>query len=461
MYTLRNYQREAVDAAKECFKSKKNGILVEPTGSGKSIIIAKIAEEAPCKYIILQPTKEILEQNLEKLRKIGCRGLGVYSASMGSRQIGTITLATIGSIVKKKHLFDGFDRVIIDEAHKVNPKEGMYKKLDDYLNLPTVGLTATPYRLKSYNDFRTDMRVSESRILTRVRPRIFSKIIHVTQIQELFEAGYLTPMDYRNLNNYDSNEIKPTTTMQGFDSKSLERYNKKMSITDKIIVKVTNSEQKHCLAFTEFTTESLQVVAGLSQRAISCAEISAITKKKDRERILRDFKSGKIRCVVNVGVLTTGFDFPELDHIILGRPTRSVALYYQMLGRGIRIADGKDCCVLDDLCDNVKRFGKIETFELFDQNGKGMWRLKSSAGNLTGVNVITGKNLEKITVKAAPKLDADGDECITFGKHNGTKLSEVPESYLQYCYDNIPNPKVKAVCKKEIKRREAKCQVSQ
>ena len=455
MYELRNYQKEAVDAAIKCLtaKKQKNGILVEPTGSGKSIIIATVIEEIGGKNLLLQPTKEILEQNLEKLKAVGCKGLGVYSASMGSKQVGAITLATIGSITKKSHLFEGFDRVIIDEAHKVNPKAGMYKKLDDELNLPTIGFTATPYRLRNYNDFKTGLPVAESRILTRVRPRIFANIIHVTQVGDLFEAGYLCPLDYDYLNRYDSAEIKATTTGQGFNEESLRRYNKIQNIPAKMVDIVARQDHKHYLAFTEFTHESDLVVESLRGKGINCVSISAKTKKQDREDILQAFKAGRIKCVVNVGVLTTGFDFPELDCVILGRPTKSVALYYQMVGRGIRIHDSKDSCSLVDLCDNVKRFGKIETFELFDQNGKGMWRLKSDVGNLTGVNVITGKNLEKVKVKAAPKLNESGQECITFGKHNGMPLSDVPESYLKYCAENIPNPKVKAVCKKELARR--------
>ena len=370
---------------------------------------------------------------------------------MGQKYVGTITLATIGSIVTKDFLFKEFDRIIIDECHKVNSKAGMYSDLLNKLSLPVLGLTATPYRMRSYNDYKTDERVAESRILTRTRPRIFSKIIHITQIQELFDAGFLCPLDYDYLNTYDSAQIKSNTTGQGFDEGSLKRYNKIKNIPDKIIATVAETEQKHCLAFTEFTYDSDIVVDGLRDRGVNAVQISAKTKKADRERILRDFTAGRIKCVVNVGVLTTGFDFPELDCIILGRPTKSVTLYYQMVGRGIRIADNKDSCQLHDLCDNVKRFGKIETFELFDQNGKGMWRLRSSAGDLTGTNVITGKNLE--TIKDVPKLDKDGDEVITFGKHAGMKLSKVPQGYLEYCSENIPNPKIKAVCKKELKRR--------
>ncbi len=456
MYVLRKYQRKAVDAAKESLtaKKQKNGILVLPTGSGKSIIIATITEELGGKTLILQPTKEILEQNRDKLRAIGCRNIGVYSASMNQKHVGTITLATIGSVVKKGFLFKEFDRIIIDECHKANSKEGIYSKFIDELDLPVLGLTATPYRMRNYRDFRTEMPVAVSTILTRTQPKIFKKIVHVTQIQELFDAGYLCPLDYDYLNTYDSAMIKSTTTGQGFNEESLRRYNKSKSIPAKIVDLVAETDKEHCLVFTQFTTESDIVVDGLRNQDIECVQVSALTKKADREYILSAFKAGRIKCVVNVGVLTTGFDFPELDCIILGRPTKSVALYYQMVGRGIRIHDNKDSCSLIDLCDNVKRFGKIKTFKLFDQNGKGMWRLKSSAGNLTGVNVITGKNLEKISIKAAPKLDDDGDECITFGIHNGMKLSKVPLTYIEWCSENMKYAAGKAVCKKELKRRE-------
>ena len=452
MYKLRLYQQNAVDKAVKCFKGKKNGILVLPTGSGKSIIIASIADELGGKTLVFQPTKEILEQNKEKMEAIGYSNVGVYSASMGQKEVGDITFATIGSVVKKKHLFADFDRIIVDECHKVNSKNGMYENFINGLKLPTLGLTATPYRMRNYRDFRTDAYIAESRILTRTRPRIFSKIVHITQIQELFKLNFLCPLDYKWQNSYDSRKIKRTSTGQGFDESALERYNQEQEIVKKIIVLVEKTKQSHCLAFTKFTSESEQVVEALAKKNISCVEISAKTKKKDRERILADFKSGRIKCVVNVGVLTTGFDFPELDCIILGRPTKSVALYYQMVGRGIRIADNKDSCRLYDLCDNVKRFGKVETFEVYDQNGNDMWRLKSSAGDLTGIDVNTGQNLEKVTRPL--NKDDDGDVLVPFGKHKGKKITALDEGYLKWCVENFDNSKWKTPFKKELKRRE-------
>ena len=451
MYTLRTYQQTAVDKALECFKTKKNGILVLPTGSGKSLIVASIAQQMGGKTIVLQPTKEILEQNKDKMEAFGYHDIGVYSASMGRKDIGNITFATIGSVVKHKHLFADFDRILIDECHKVNSKGGMYESFINGLKLPTLGLTATPYRMRNYRNQFDDSYVAESRILTRTRPRIFNKIVHITQIQELFGLNFLCPLDYEWQNSYDSRRIKGTSTGQGFDETALERYNREQGIVEKLIKLVERTDRKHCLAFTKFTSESERVVEELTKQNISCVEVSAKTKKKDRESIITDFKAGRIKCVVNVGVFTTGFDFPELDCIVLGRPTKSVALYYQMVGRGIRIAEGKDSCRLHDLCDNVKRFGKIETFEIYDQNGNAMWRLKSSAGNLTGIDVNTGKNLEKVAPK---KTDNSGAEIITFGKHAGTKISELDKGYLEWCIENFDNGKWKKLFEKELKRRE-------
>lgn len=389
---LRSYQLKAVEAAVE---SKKNGVIVMPTGSGKSHVIAGITSVIDKRTIVLQPTKEILEQNHEKLVAAGHFSIGVYSASAGSKTIGDITLATIGSVVKKKHLFDDFGFMIIDECHLVNSKGGMYESFINSLSLPVVGLTATPYRLRSYRHWATGEPTGESRILTRTRPKLFKEIIHITQIKELYDDGYLSPVKYVQDLTYDAKIIKSNTTGAGYDDKALLEYNKRLEVVNKAVKVAHGTKQNHCLIFTKFRSESRQVVSDLNKMGISCVEISAESKKKEREQILVDFKSGRTKCVVNVGVLTTGFDFPSLDCIILARPTKSVSLYYQMVGRGIRVADGKDFCAVYDLCGNVKQFGKIEEFNIYDQNGNGMWRLKSDVGNLTGVSLSTGENLEK------------------------------------------------------------------
>jgi DNA repair protein RadD len=405
-YKLRDYQVAAVEAAVGCVEKKHNGILTLPTGSGKSLVIAQIAKEIGGRILVLQPSKEILEQNYEKMEGFGFWNLGVYSASMGRKDRGQITFATIGSIIRKKHLFKEFQLTIIDECHKVNAKNGMYKNFIEHLEIQALGLTATPYRMKSYRDMHSGEIAAESRFLTRTRPRIFNKVVHVTQLKDLFDQGYLCELDYDIDMDYHAKDIKGNSTGQGYDEFSLKRYNKTMSIPAKIADAVHKTDRSHYLAFTQFRSETKEVLEYLRQYSISCAEVSADTKKDDRERIIRQFRAGRIQCVVNVGVLTTGFDFPELDCIILGRPTRSVALYYQMCGRGIRPYPDKRSCLLVDLCDNVNRFGRIETFEIYDSTGKGMWRLKSDAGNLTGVDIITGTDKE---IKSSRKAK---DTCL-------------------------------------------------
>jgi DNA repair protein RadD len=259
-FILRPYQIEAVDAALLAIKKRHNGILVLPTGSGKSFIISELTYKANTKTIILQPTKEILEQNYEKMLSYRINDIGIFSASMNEKTIGRITFATIGTIIKHKDIFRSFGLVIVDECHRVNSKGGQYEEFISHLNLPTIGLTATPYRMRNYRDFKTGLPTAESRILTRTRPRIFSKIIHITQLDELFEEGYLCPASYICYDDYDSKQIRSTSTEQGFDDKALEAYNQKLAVADKMIHEIEVCERKHLLAFTPFVSESERVI---------------------------------------------------------------------------------------------------------------------------------------------------------------------------------------------------------
>ena len=119
--------------------------------------------------------------------------------------------------------------------------------------------------------------------------------------------------------------------------------------------------RKGILVFTKFVEES----EALCRAIPSCAYLTGETSKKDRERIINDFKRGKIKVLANVGILTTGFDYPALDTIVLARPTMSLALYYQMIGRIIRPYESKQGWVVD-LCGNVERFGEVENFHLVE-----------------------------------------------------------------------------------------------
>ena len=211
MYKLRDYQKEAVEAGQKVIKKKKNGILVLPTASGKSLVIAEIIKNTNLRTIVLQPSVEILKQNLEKIKAFGMADIGIFSASMDEKTIGHVTIATIGSIIRKKELFKKFELIIVDECDLVNSKGGQYEEFINSLQVPVIGVTATPYRMRYYiNKFGADEPVVESRFLTRTRPRIFSTIAHITQIPEMFDHGYLCPVKYELNDSYDSKKIKKT-----------------------------------------------------------------------------------------------------------------------------------------------------------------------------------------------------------------------------------------------------------
>ena len=449
---LRPYQQAAMNAGLEAIRDRRNGILVCPTGGGKAHIIAAIAGALDGRTIILQPSKEILEQNLTKLRATGESDLGIYSASLSRKDTGKTTLGTIGSVIRHKSLFAGCWAVIVDECHLVNSKGGMYEHFITSLGVPTLGLTATPYRLRHYNHHETGEHVAESRILTRTRPRIFERIAHVTQVRELLDGGWLVPCAYELDSDYQESAVPVNSTGQGYDDGALTRYNEKLHVTEKVAEAVRRTPAKHVLVFCQFRAESERVLANLKVMGIESATVDAETPKAERERIIKGFRTGGIRAVVNVGVLTVGFDFPALDCIVLARPTKSVALYYQMCGRGIRPCEGKRCVDVIDLCDNVRRFGRIETFELFDQKpGRGLWRLRSDAGPLTGVDITTKTNVESVPLPAEAEANADME--LTFGKHAGTKLCDVPLGYLRWAAENFTPGKWKATFRAEVERR--------
>ena len=325
-FALRPYQKEASDKAIEFFqnKKKKNAIMVLPTGSGKSLVIAEIANRLNDHVLIFQPSKEILEQNFAKLQSYGVIDCSIYSASFNSKEISRITFAMIGSVRSKPEFFSHFQYVIIDECHLVNSKneDSMYNSFLSNLNCRVLGLTATPYRL-SFDGFGGSML----KFITRTRPRIFSEMIYHVQIKELADSGYLSKMEYYQVDIVDPSKLEVNSTGADFTDKSVKQHYSEIEFNLKlkeIIERLIKAGRKNILVFTRFVNEAQELsdyFNGLSEM------VSGETPKRERERILNEFKSGKIRIVTNVGVLTTGFDFPELETIVLARPTMSLAIH--------------------------------------------------------------------------------------------------------------------------------------
>lgn len=406
-FSLRDYQQKAVDSALYYFGDKNDrsgALMVEPTGCGKSLIIADIARRLKDPTVVFQPSKEILEQNFAKLMSYGVRNASIFSASAGEKRISHLTYATIGSAINQIDKFRHFKNVIIDECHLTNPKnsEAMYSKFLSQVGDKVLGLSATPFRL-NVDGFNGAML----KFLTRTRPRIFHKVIHYTQTKELFDRGYLSPMQYESVGAFDQGLLQLNSTGADYTDTSVKRYYDKINLKSLLYDNVTDQirkGRKHILVFTRFIEEADAVARELG----SCAAlVTGEMDMKDRSDILKRFKDGKIKVVCNAKVLVLGYDFPELDTVILSQPTRSLALYYQQIGRAIRPHPNKKSGLVIDLCDNFDRFGRIEDLHL-TKTGYERWFYESNGRQLTNVP-IGESNANPYMMRAVMKRNGFGN----------------------------------------------------
>lgn len=394
-YNLRKYQENAVLAVLNDMRNDGNSLVVLPTGAGKSIVIAEVAQQINQPILVLQPSKEILAQNIDKLRKyVPFHNTGIYSASFGKQQIRKFTFATIQSIFRKPELFTDFGLILIDECHSLDPKNlsGMFTSFIKDVNslrrekepVKVIGFTATPYRnMVGYHKEEDGTLIAgvTTKLLNRIKPDFWKRIVFNVNNAELVKDGFLSPLKYYDLSFYRHEEIPLNKSGTEFD---LEKFEKKLTIHQEKIASYVDrcgKYYKSVLVFCTTVSQAMNYASGFKNA--EC--VHGKTKPEIRDAIIERFKKGKTKIVFNVGVLTTGFDHPELDCIILLRPTRSLSLYYQMLGRGVRIAPGKESCAVVDFTSTVKQLGKVETIELFQEKRlldyRPMWYLVTSEGD--------------------------------------------------------------------------------
>lgn len=356
-FQLRPYQQDSITIGVEFLqrKSNDNAVIILPTGAGKSIVIANLVAPLEGKTIILQPSKEILEQNHEKYSKYG--KASIYSASVGEKRIDRVTFCTIGSVINKKHLFAGLKNILIDECHLVNAEAGMYQEfIKHFPEANVLGLTATPYRLEQTSEG------PQLTFLNRSSPKLFTKILYYVQNSTLFDAGFLAKLEYYSFDVIDRSKLELNSSGTDFTPASLSRYYKSIDMPSRIVKYAMHvlSKKPNLLIFCALISEAKEVV----KRIPGAVLLTSDTKKEERERILSQFKKGLIKCLVNVGVLTTGFDYPQLEAVLIARSTMSLSLFYQIVGRGMRIWPTKPNAWIIDLGGNLNLFGKIETMKI-------------------------------------------------------------------------------------------------
>jgi DNA repair protein RadD len=435
---LRPNQIEPVKKGVEFFKSKKPhpSIIVAPTAFGKSIVIAEIAHQLGEKLVVIQPSKELLEQNYNKFINLGGKA-SIYSAAMGEKEIGDVTYATIGSIVNIAHKFHtlGINKVIIDECDRF-PREpdGMLRRFLTAAKITHVlGLTATPLKLQTNMDehFRPFsklvMLTSKSK-----KGNYFKDIIHVAQIKEMCDLGFWSPLQYESYD-FDTGALVYNSTNAEFTDESIKRAYKQQDISGKIIKRISELPDRKSILIA---VPSIDEAKELSTRLPSCEAVFSGMPDSDRDRIIDDFKNLRLRIVVQVTILSVGFDHPQLDCIITGRPTASLSWWYQFVGRVTRIHPDKENGLVIDFVGSVPKFGKVE--DLYFEKEEPLWKLYGEGQKLLTGIPLHEIGLHKQNQPSPHDVAAQGPVVkMTFGKYKDTEIRRIPIWYRKWMLENI------------------------
>jgi len=390
--TLRPYQQEAVDAAVSWMRRSVDPAVMEAaTGAGKSHIIASIAHHIHSatgkRVLCLAPSAELVMQNRAKYLATG-NPCSTFSASAGAKELRHPVVFGSPLTVKnrisrfQKQGSEGYALVVVDEAHGVTPT---LRSIIDAMrignpNLRVLGLTATPYRLGSGYIFREwpDGHVNPD---GACREPYFQKCVYTIGARPLIDDGYLTPpvIGGTGAEGYDTAGLVANARGQ-FDADAVDQaYHGHGRKTAAIVADVVaqSRDRKGVMIFAATVQHAHEVMASLPPHL--SAIVTAETKANERKSILRRFVAREIKYLVNVSVLTTGFDAPHVDVIAMLRKTESVGLLQQIIGRGLRLDDGKkDCLVLDyttnieDHCPDGDLFAPIVRAGLAAGEGEGI-----------------------------------------------------------------------------------------
>lgn len=414
-YNLRDYQKDAISKAVRYVKSKNKSkvLMVAPTGAGKSIYISNIIKETGKKTIVLQPNIELLEQNYNKYKAYD-ENASIFCASLKEKKLGDVCFATIQSLIKAIDDVKccGYELLICDEAHYMTKKDSLISQLIIETGITKViGLTATPVEPRNYYG------ETYLQMITRSKVNLFNKIIHITEIGELVEKEFWSPIIYQQ-QSVDTSMLILNGTGSDYTDKSQLLFYESNNLFDKIQEYIYSVDRSHNIIYVPGIAETIELTNKLEN---AVCVYSGMPKKK-RIKAVDDFKSGKCNTIINCNILTLGFDFPELDHVIMARPTNSFAIYYQQIGRGVRIYPNKKDVLITDFAGNIDRFGEIERIN-FKQDNKKNWDMYNGDRKLTN-NFYYNNNYDGTSF----------DGTFIFGEYKGIRIDSgtIPYTLLDW-----------------------------
>lgn len=341
---LRNYQENSLKALKKALlQGVKRALLALPTGAGKTVIagtIIKAYENIGKRVWFVVDNIELVGQAVETFERYGLDvGViqGIHEKTDYTKQVQVVTAQTI---TRRWERFDANrhwlpDFVIVDEAHVVYKA---HKELMNMLpNIPIIGLSATPY--------------------TKGLGELYQVLINGTTTKELQDLGYLSHAKVYAAPIPDLKDVKTKSNGDWQEDALAETYNNKTITGDIIKHWLKYASDRQTIVFCINVQHSIDVANAFADAGVISAHIDGYTHKGMRESIIEDYKAGDIQVVCNVGVLTKGFDAPDTSCLVVARPTKSKMLHYQILGRGLRVAEEKENCIILDHAGNVQRIG--------------------------------------------------------------------------------------------------------
>lgn len=367
---LRPYQEDALRAL---FAFWRNGggnpLIAMTTGTGKSVVIAFLIKQLLTDYpnmrvLITASNRELIDQDIKELRKVWPDApIGINCDGLGSRDTDTqILFVSINSIYRNPQAVGRRDLVIIDEAHFIpHHDQGMYRITLDALrelvpDLRVAGLTATPYRLDSGHLCEGD-------------GHIFDSVVYEYGIGQGIRDDVLAPLS--------SKATIATIDVSGvgkrggeFIADQLEAAAIKDGVVERACDEIATylGQRRAWLVYCVGVAHATMVRDALRARGVDCGMVLGETPDDERDRIIEDFRAGRLTALVSVMVLSYGFNVPHVDLIAMLRPTCSAGLYVQQVGRGTRKADGKQNCLVLDFAGNVRRFGPVDDVRIKIKN---------------------------------------------------------------------------------------------
>lgn len=366
---LRPYQKEAISALRASLKPNFSPVVVLPTGGGKGFIMSEIAKgcvKKGSRLLILAHVKELVAQNAKQAQLLldNPSQVGIVSAGLKRKDLDhPIISAGIQSIYKRACDIGKVDVIMCDECHLVRHDDaGMYRQFLKEArvvnpNLLIAGLTATPYRMDGGMIYGEDDN------------KIFDEPCYKVSVLDLINDGYLSPLrskivsvehkpDFSNLHTRAGEFVQDEVDMLMGGHEFIVD-----SVAD-MVAKCKTAGRKSILAFCSSVANADRTAEEIQEQTGEAVEIiTGATPNDDRAKIIDAFKMKEIKWLVNVSVLTTGFDAPAVDCVAIFRPTKSPGLFYQMVGRGFRIADGKTDCLVLDYGENIQRHGPVDLLD--------------------------------------------------------------------------------------------------